>query len=134
MNGTAFLNGSVAQVRVPQGQGAETRRVDLVNATRIVGNFAAIRVTGDEQRQGDGSCVSYFVASTDQIGGDLSVLVAPKSTACKSGASQRWVVGGVVIGLIGGLVIGVGLMYVFRDIVERWARRPADDEAGTYLV
>ena len=135
VSGTAYLNGSTVEIQVAMDQGSDTRRLGLINATQIVGSFASIRVKGDEQRTSkDGTCTSYFVASTDRVGGELSVLIVPKEEACKGGgSSKRWVVSGVVLGVVGGLVITTGLMYVFREAADRWARRPTDDE-GTLLV
>ena len=40
-----------------------------------------------------------------------------------------WIIGGVVLGVVGGLLIGLGLLWVYRDITQQWARGRDEGEA-----
>ena len=83
-----------------------------------------------QQRDANGKCFSYMAVSQEQQGSSLSVLLVPREEACKSnGRNSAWVIGGVVMGVLGGLLITLGVLWVGRDIFQNWARgRPDEDE------
>lgn len=101
----------------------------LVTASEGVnGAFNRVELNG-QQRDADGNCFSYMAVSQEQQGSSLSVLLVPREEECKSrGRNSAWVVGGVVMGVIGGLLITLGVLWLGRDIFQNWARGRADED------
>lgn len=64
--------------------------------------------------------------------GDMSVLMVAREVDCKT-SGRSWIITGVVLGIVGVLIIAVGLLFLFRDTAQRWARRGAPEE-GTFLI
>ena len=118
--------GSKAEVVVDGLQEDATRRVPLVQATQVVGSFASISVKG-EGRVAD-RCFEYYAGSTDRDGGTIAVLVVPREKRCKSANQPNWVIWGSIMGGVGLLAIALGLLWVYRDIAESWARYSALSE------
>jgi uncharacterized membrane protein len=47
--------------------------------------------------------------------------------------SKRWIISGVIMGVVGGLLIILGIVWVFRDIAQTWARG-GDGEEGSLIM
>ena len=96
----------------------------------LSGAYNKVELKG-QKRDKSGKCFAYMAVSQDAQGSTLSVLLVPREEACKDASSgRRWVIGGVVMGLVGGFVIVVGVMWLARDTCQRWARGREDDELG----
>lgn len=105
----------------------ETYRVPLVQATQVAGGFGSISVK-HESTDRDGKCHEDYVSGTDTTKGSLSVLVTSRQVECKG--KSALVVPIIVISVIGGAVILLGLLYVWRDAALSWARSGAAEEEG----
>ena len=103
----------------------------LVSASgTLSGAYNKVELQG-QKRDKSGKCFAYMAVSQDAQGSTLSVLLVPREEACKDGSSgRRWVIGGVVMGLVGGFVIVVGVMWLARDTCQRWAQGKEEDELG----
>lgn len=63
----------------------------------------------------------------------LSLSLELKLLTCfQDRASSKWIMGGLVLAVFGGLAITLGLIWLFRDIVQSWARRVEETEALIY--
>lgn len=104
----------------------------LVSASGVVnGAYNRVDMKGQKRDKSAGKCFAYMAVSQEAQGSTLSVLLVPREETCKDGSSgRRWVIGGVVMGLVGGLVIVVGVMWLARDTCQRWAHFKRDDEMG----
>lgn len=126
VNGTAFINRTSAVIEVsashPEGV---TYRLQLVQASLVVGGFGTISVKHGSTDH-DGKCHEDYVSATDATKGSLSVLVTTRPVACKG--KTALVVPIIVISVIGGAVILLGLLYVWRDAALSWARSGAAEE------
>lgn len=90
-----------------------------------------LEVKGQKRDKNSGKCFAYMAVSQEARGSTLSVLLVPREESCKEDVSRRrWVIVGVVIGLVGGLVITIGVMWLARDTCQRWARGGDDSEMG----
>ena len=134
MEGTAYVNGSTAIVHVGEDNGHgddETWRVDLIHGDRIVGGFGSILVEGSS-KDDDGACREYYAASNDNVDGTLSVLVSSRDVHCPTQRGIGWTAA-VVLGVLGGLIMTIGILYICRDVAMRWARTAASEEEALVL-
>lgn len=105
-----------------------------MNATSLNGAFNRIELSG-QKKDASGKCFGYMAVSQEQQGATLSVLLVPREEVCRDGGkSRRWVITGVTLGVVGATVIGFGILWLWRDTCQRWARgNPDDDQVGLLL-
>lgn len=128
VNGTANLSHSATVILVFKDPFQDTKRITLVEATRIVGNFKGFVVKNSGKMDQNGKCHKYTVASQDAESTSVSVLVVSAETTCEHN-QRSWIFMGVTIGVLGSLVFVLGLLYVFRDIAHSYMRSPEHEEA-----
>lgn len=138
VNGSARVGGGVAVIEISgststDGGGEGTERRILVSATNgVEGAFMRVELKG-QKRGADGKCYGYFAATQDQQQQSLSVLLVPREEPCKVRTSRTWIIAGVTMGVLGSLLILFGVLWVGRDLFQRWARG-SDNEEKDLLV
>lgn len=114
---------------------SQKRRI-LVSASKSLdGAFIRVKVYG-QKKDASGKCFSYMAVSQEQQGSSLSVLLVPHEEECMSSddKNRKWVVTGIVIGICGSLLITCGIMWVARDIFQRWARGTSNKDEENLIT
>ena len=128
VNGTAIIPQSTVTLVIDEVFN-DTKRFTLVEATQVSGRFSNVQLNDEEVRRIDDQCRTSRGGGQDSQATSVSVLLVSTETQCEANNSvNRWVVLGVIVGVIGLLVIAVGLLFLFRDIALVIARRAAEDE------
>ena len=128
VNGTAIIPQSTVTLVIDEVFN-DTKRFTLVEATQVSGRFSNVQLNDKKVRRIDGKCRTYRVGGQDSQATSVSVLLVSTETQCEANNSvDRWVVLGIILGVIGLFVIALGLLFLFRDIALVIARRAAEDE------
>lgn len=133
MNGTAIISQSTVILLLEEPfEDDATRRIKLVQATSVHGAFNNIQIHLNKAQGKDGACHTYQVAQQVTEATSVSVILATTEVTCYQRNPRQWLMLGFTVGVIGLLVIIIGLLYLFRDIVMTIARRQRDEES--YII
>ena len=118
VNGSAHVGGvAIIELSANHSNSDTVRRVLVSASGGLDGMYSQIDLKGQQQRDtNSGRCYTYFSAGQAQQSGSLSVLLVPKEEQCKASISRTWLITGITMGVIGGLLITCGMLWVGRDV------------------